>query len=60
MPLRETFVSAIPDDPYVFLIVDITIKESYIHGLMVRMLAKFNAGGDSSYPIKEDVHKGSL
>jgi hypothetical protein len=60
MHLRETFVSAIPEDPYVFLIVDVTIKESYIHGLMGQMLSKFNTGGDSSYPIKEDVHKGSL
>ena len=27
---------------------------------MVQLLVKFNTGGDSSYPTKEDAHKDSL
>jgi hypothetical protein len=60
MRLRVTFANAIRNAPYVFLIVDEMIKESYIRARMPYSLAKFSVGGGFSYPIKEDEHKVSL
>jgi hypothetical protein len=60
MHLKVTFANAIQSVPYVFLIVDAMIKESYIRAQMRSWLAKFNGGGGSSYPINGAVHKDFL